>query len=299
MSRRTVFVALLTMMLFLAPGVSLGRWMNANTGRFQTMDSYEGDQEDPPSLHRYMYVRDNPIGNRDPSGRDANESITVGNLDCAPDSFALPLISASLRSSKGTGGPDVTQTLRTTLYEVQMAFWGWAPYQKAIAAEQLTTFPGWWSAPSGFLRAWDIVPLCVLGEELANLIPSNNGRWLECGVPPWDYTVAVNGKCYFAGSVNYAQWGAMFKAIHEYYVSIDSPEADCYSLGRAQTLARWFKSAFHGDQGETAREAVDFVAYGYNGSFPTHSLFCHPSSEACKAHDFDWVWEPYQPRKEE
>ncbi|MBV9896015.1 MAG: RHS repeat-associated core domain-containing protein [Chloroflexi bacterium] len=45
------------------------RYMEPKTGRFWTADSYDGDPFDPRSLHRYSYAAQNPITNRDPSGR--------------------------------------------------------------------------------------------------------------------------------------------------------------------------------------------------------------------------------------
>ena len=46
------------------------RYLNPNTGRFWTMDGYEGSQTMPLSLHKYAYARQNPIIGIDPSGRD-------------------------------------------------------------------------------------------------------------------------------------------------------------------------------------------------------------------------------------
>ena len=45
------------------------RYMNPDAGRFMTMDTYEGDQEDPLSLHKYLYGEDNPVNLVDPLGR--------------------------------------------------------------------------------------------------------------------------------------------------------------------------------------------------------------------------------------
>jgi RHS repeat-associated protein len=45
------------------------RFMNPNTGRFFTMDSDEGDNEDPLSLHKYTYAQNNPTNKFDPTGR--------------------------------------------------------------------------------------------------------------------------------------------------------------------------------------------------------------------------------------
>ena len=44
------------------------RYMNPATGRFWTMDSFEGISYDPFSLHKYLYVNANPINLYDPSG---------------------------------------------------------------------------------------------------------------------------------------------------------------------------------------------------------------------------------------
>ena len=44
------------------------RYMNPNTGRFFTMDTYEGNGYDPVSLHKYLYCNAEPINNIDPSG---------------------------------------------------------------------------------------------------------------------------------------------------------------------------------------------------------------------------------------
>lgn len=46
------------------------RYMNTATGRFWSMDTYEGDLQQPLSLHKYLYAGDNPVDRLDPSGRD-------------------------------------------------------------------------------------------------------------------------------------------------------------------------------------------------------------------------------------
>lgn len=44
------------------------RYMNPGTGRFWTMDSWEGQSQDPFSLHRYLYAESNPANLVDPTG---------------------------------------------------------------------------------------------------------------------------------------------------------------------------------------------------------------------------------------
>jgi len=46
------------------------RFQSPDEGRFWTMDTYEGDNDDPASLHKYLYVENNPIEGSDPSGLD-------------------------------------------------------------------------------------------------------------------------------------------------------------------------------------------------------------------------------------
>jgi RHS repeat-associated protein len=44
------------------------RWLNQGTGRFLTMDTDEGDPEEPLRLHKYLYCRANPVNSTDPTG---------------------------------------------------------------------------------------------------------------------------------------------------------------------------------------------------------------------------------------
>jgi RHS repeat-associated protein len=47
------------------------RYLNLNIGRFWTLDGEGyGNNEDPLSLHKYLYVADNPVDGMDPSGHD-------------------------------------------------------------------------------------------------------------------------------------------------------------------------------------------------------------------------------------
>jgi len=64
------------------------RYLNVSTGRFWNMDTDEGDDTDPLSLHKYLYAEANPIDNVDPSGTQI-DSIEAGmamgmTLDALP-----------------------------------------------------------------------------------------------------------------------------------------------------------------------------------------------------------------------
>ena len=44
------------------------RYYDPATGRFNRLDPFAGSPDDPQSLHKYLYVRGNPISGTDPSG---------------------------------------------------------------------------------------------------------------------------------------------------------------------------------------------------------------------------------------
>jgi RHS repeat-associated protein len=53
------------------------RYLNIDTGRFWSMDSYEGNNQEPLSLHKYLYAHGNPVMFTDPSGNMSMTSIGV------------------------------------------------------------------------------------------------------------------------------------------------------------------------------------------------------------------------------
>jgi hypothetical protein len=72
MRKPTASCASLLLALLLVPAPSQARWMSPDAGRFQTMDSYEGTQEEPLTLHKYLYCHGDPINGTDPTGLSEN-----------------------------------------------------------------------------------------------------------------------------------------------------------------------------------------------------------------------------------
>ncbi|HTR41666.1 MAG TPA: hypothetical protein VMH87_08635 [Pseudomonadales bacterium] len=62
------------------------RYLNTGTGRFWTMDTYQGNNEDSLSLHKYLYGADDPVNLMDPSGND------YGSFDIILASILRPLM---------------------------------------------------------------------------------------------------------------------------------------------------------------------------------------------------------------
>jgi len=68
MNKRIVFSGLLVLAVLLMPKTSQARYLNTGTGRFQTMDTFAGNNEGPLTLHKYLYCQNNPVNYADPSG---------------------------------------------------------------------------------------------------------------------------------------------------------------------------------------------------------------------------------------
>lgn len=83
------------------------RYLNPGTGRFWTRDEWEGSSQDPLSLHKYLYVGDDPVNKIDPTGQflvDLMVSTTIGNY---------------LDTLYNTGVLSTFQALKATIFGVQ------------------------------------------------------------------------------------------------------------------------------------------------------------------------------------
>ena len=72
------------------------RYLNPDLGRFWTMDTYAGNNEDPLSLHKYLYCQGNPVDNDDPSGHDIGEMLSVMSISAGLDAFHFNFSTTSI-----------------------------------------------------------------------------------------------------------------------------------------------------------------------------------------------------------
>ena len=72
--------------------------MDTSTGRFISMDTYQGSTADPISLHKYLYANSNPVMYTDPSGYSA----ISGNLALAlaGDEYAMNRLAIQMTTSE-------------------------------------------------------------------------------------------------------------------------------------------------------------------------------------------------------
>ena len=143
------------------------RYHNPDTGRFWSMDSFEGYNSDPASLHKYNYCGNNPVNGFDPSGHDEIGFATTiaANTDFnfwgSIRNFSL-LYGEKPDLTPSACGPDVTAALATTLKDVDV---------KIQVPGQLERIKKTWK-PKMFYD-WDISPLYALGlvhKQLLHLV---------------------------------------------------------------------------------------------------------------------------------
>jgi RHS repeat-associated protein len=67
------------------------RWYNPYNGRFNQMDPFAGNTQDPQSLHKYLYCHANPINGIDPSGLSLM-GLTLSTLKVAALTMAITSI---------------------------------------------------------------------------------------------------------------------------------------------------------------------------------------------------------------
>jgi RHS repeat-associated protein len=264
------------------------RWMNPGVGRFQTMDDYEGDQEDPLSLHKYVFASNNPENKSDPSGNDV--------ADSEPG-----VLWPGSSGGSGTGGPDVTAALNSTLSQVDSTFHSWFVLDRVKSARELHNWIGaalGGGRSGGGASAWDIKELEQVGFGPQNGINDING--LVCGIAPWKYTVTFKGKCYYAGQVNYALWGEANKLVCSFLLRAGplggGLNPSDYSLTSALDYVHEWKNLAYGSGDPVyEEEAAEFTRYGYDRESPSNALPCQPSGQTVPGNPFTWGWNPIKP----
>ncbi|HEV2453565.1 MAG TPA: RHS repeat-associated core domain-containing protein [Verrucomicrobiae bacterium] len=105
------------------------RYLNPGIGRFWTMDGDYGNNEDPLSLHKYLYAEDDPVNMDDPSGHNGD----LISLDITMD------IGESLDSMEGVAVEGAQSEMEGTAMEAeatQLTEMGEAAGETAAEAEE-------------------------------------------------------------------------------------------------------------------------------------------------------------------
>src|SRR6202000_539126 len=83
------------------------RYYDPNNGRFNQRDSFSGLDDDPESLHKYLYCNGDPISMHDPTGQQGSlvELMSVISIGLIVSTIHIaPIVGLSLLTGKA---PDV------------------------------------------------------------------------------------------------------------------------------------------------------------------------------------------------
>jgi RHS repeat-associated protein len=80
------------------------RYYDPNIGRLTQQDSFQGNQGVPQSLHKYTYAHNDPVNNRDPSGKFIT-GLTTGQNIAAVLALTATATYTSLQTSHSNGYP--------------------------------------------------------------------------------------------------------------------------------------------------------------------------------------------------
>ncbi len=104
------------------------RYLNPATGRFLTMDQFDGRLEDPASLHKYLYANNDPINNFDPTG----------NFTMMQVAIAIDIIGTLASLAMGIYNLFQGNYKEAAIDFAFVAFWGVAGLRKGLS------FFRWW-----------------------------------------------------------------------------------------------------------------------------------------------------------
>ena len=121
------------------------RYLNPNSGRFASRDTYPGKRDEPLSQQRYLYAHDNPVDNTDPSGREISATLTVlsiastlGGINFAPPVSSVGQITGGIvRKSRALTQGEVT--LATSIFGGKVNYTKVKIYNRAWIAQDLFT----------------------------------------------------------------------------------------------------------------------------------------------------------------
>ena len=81
------------------------RFYDPTTGRFNRLDPFAGNQNDPQSLHKYLYTHGNPTMGIDPSGMMSLKSVGISTLIASSlIGLTVPVLSGAI--AYAAGGPN-------------------------------------------------------------------------------------------------------------------------------------------------------------------------------------------------
>jgi hypothetical protein len=123
------------------------------TGRFWTMDSYDGNNEDPLSLHKYLYCQGNPISRIDPGG---SADFTLASIGATMSEIGYMAANIGLRAAPALNRAVIVVFEATTGESI--AIGGGAAITGYAAMSRVEGGIGTWAATYGKLKGFTFGP---------------------------------------------------------------------------------------------------------------------------------------------
>ncbi len=153
------------------------RYMDAASGRFMSMDSWDGVDTDPVTLHKYLYANASPASYTDPSGHMALASVGISlniNISLAQFATATAITGATLIGTKAI--VDSMGNRKWALWDVLAVSQFRA---RTVAQEQDVAT----TAPPPRMEGHHTIPVYMCGSMAQ-----------ELSVIPHEYHVAIHGQ---------------------------------------------------------------------------------------------------------
>ncbi|HKQ31493.1 MAG TPA: DUF4157 domain-containing protein [Burkholderiales bacterium] len=202
------------------------------------------------------------------------------------------------KKDEPTCGPDIGKQLADVLSEVRSTFAGWSAGDKRKACLEIITFPA-------ALVAWDIHELYLPETGWLRSAP----YFPSCGTPGSNdpkhiedktlcsNSVEVDGKCFLAGTVNYALFGQMFRLCADAGQPLDMmhPMPLDRSIMKRMIADYKLRGLFDDDGPPSAWAEAGYDGYPGNvpgGSNENRAHCAGRCSVKYKGKPFTYVWEP-------
>jgi RHS repeat-associated protein len=266
------------------------RYMDPSRGEFLGQDPFGGDDEDPVSLHRYLYCDDNAVMNEDESGKDDLGGLLVG-IGIAGVLAGLEVGAigtekhADLEITEGSAWsyyfPDISNSLRAAVALIPK-IWNVRSNVKfhQDAANDLVD-PSLLD-PVDAYNAWDIVQLTNTNPDIESAVGQDSSP--QVGADQTDlHMVRVDGQTFHDYSANYVAYGAMMRvsghARWEVGVAVDNAKSLTFYLDQSAAMA-WALAGYDGWPDSARTPDSEIVSAGDSGL--TAGLT-----------DLDVHWEPF------
>lgn len=119
------------------PGLQMeylrARYYDQDNGRFNRLDPFAGNAEDPQSLHKYAYAHCDPVNGIDPSGNNLVSVLAVTAILVSLSVVLIPTFTKVKKASVGVSLIPVIGSIWDAAYEFQEENYGWATFYSLLA----------------------------------------------------------------------------------------------------------------------------------------------------------------------